>query len=159
METYKEIEKYVRKKSKQGYEGYKDTLAFFRKYNLEQLDYIELNAKIEHGINEQTKALKDIFPILISIIAVTLSAFFDEAKNNGWYLEKLSYFIIILIIWFAIWHMGYILIEAGAHVKSERVLFFVKQTKKEIEGESRRGISVDETEKAVKTYCVTVCEK
>ena len=85
MEKVKNIEKFVKQKSTQGYEGYLDTLVYFRQFDDKQLDYIETYEKAEIKATDSLLKFLELITLGIAMIALLVEAFpeipFDNSKD------------------------------------------------------------------------------
>lgn len=155
MDTYKEIEEKTTKKSKQGYEGYQDCLMYYKNFTVEQLDYIELTAKLALESSKRFYEFKEIVPLFISMIALFLGIVPEQLMNNIDSFEKVG---IALLGGMFLYYVIYFLIDkfsCGAIIKNKRVLLFVEQMKKEKECEKNRCVTCTEDEEKVYNVKVT----
>lgn len=82
METIEEIRTYIKKKKKQGFEGYQDMVAYFKKFSPEQLDYLETTFNANIGSFERLLAYRDIAVLAVAIIAMFTDVLPDSVKEN-----------------------------------------------------------------------------
>lgn len=103
MDTLDEIYNFVKKKKKQGYEGYQDIIEDFKKYDAEQLDYLEIAFKVSIESNKRLAAFREIVTLSVAILAIIFSVVPDELKSNAnsfslILLNILGFFVLCILV-------------------------------------------------------------
>lgn len=103
MQAIKEIRKYVKAKSKQGYEGYLDLLKYFSAFDKKQIEYIELCAKNNSKSFERLSSIKELLTIFIALFALIFSCLPESYKVSAFIpnllqLGIVAVFVIVLYV-------------------------------------------------------------
>jgi len=98
MEKVKNIEKFVKQKSTQGYEGYLDTLVYFRQFDDKQLDFIETYEKAGLVAFNSLLKILEILPLAVAMIAVLVEVIPDSFFENADALADVVWSIFRAII-------------------------------------------------------------
>lgn len=105
MEKLKYIEKYIRCNKKLGFEGYKNIKNYFKNFNEEELNYIEMSLILSKESNRRLMQFRDIFSFPISMYALIVALLPDVFKETyeifcRILVNFLIGFIIIVLLFF-----------------------------------------------------------
>ena len=99
MQSIREIEKIVKKKNKQGYEGYMDLMEYLGKFENSQLDYLESYYKRAQESARSLYEFKDFIPLVLSFVAMFFSIVPDELKaDTRMYIQSGISIVVMLMI-------------------------------------------------------------
>lgn len=151
MERIDEIERFVKTERLKGLKGYKEIKKYFWKYNVEQLDYIEMQVKAKLMSLEHFFQYLNLFPMVLSAGALILSILPENSlKNPETALDILS--VIFGIIVFVL--IGYKVVHQYCSTKIINATYIlsivneVRQYKKQAGKEYNVKVNMEESGEA-----------